>query len=222
MESSAQKNDNRIKNYLIEKSKNGYAILSVYNPDRNAKNRRNSKKSRYFQELIINAGFSYKKIQISHNKMEIENNYIVFDKFDDGFNETGIRLKEFIENCEKDNHFSFFTVINTPIEEYLIEKEFYHPLLKSEKQEYIKRKEVILTDLWEPPEEIGSWRIRKVYSENSVLYACHNILCSISLQPDGKWLRHYGTITPIGASIKKEYAESKSEAFSNLWNPYRK
>lgn len=222
METTTQKNDNRLKSYLLKKSKNGYAILSVYNPDRNAKNRRNTNKAKEFRKQIINAGFEYKNLQITHSKYEIEHDFIVFDKFDDGFNDTGIRLNEFIETCKNDKHFKCFTIINTPITEYLADKKFYHPLLKSEKQEYINRREIILNDLWEPPEKIGSWMVRKVFSENSILYACSNILCSISLQPDGRWLRHYGTITPIGASIKKEYADSREEAFSHLSSPFRK
>lgn len=74
-------------------------------------------------------------------------------------------------------------------------------------------------DLFEPPAEINGWRIRKVYSENSVLYYKGDILCDISLQPNGKWLRHYGTIKPAGVSLKKEYIENRDEAFSNLTNP---
>ena len=102
------------------------------------------------------------------------------------------------------------------LEEYLSNKTFYHPIRKKEKEEYAQRKEIFLTDLFEPPEDINGWHIRLASSENSVLYCKRDKLCSISLQPNGKWLRHYGTIQPIGVSIKKEYAETRKEAFSNL------
>lgn len=213
--------DTRLKNIIIEKSKNGFAIVSTYNPDVTAKNRKNTKKARIFEDAIIESEFQYKKYEIQHNNRETEFNFIVFDKFDDGFNETGIRLNEFLNNCKNSGIYSFFKV-STNLEEFLKDKKFYHPILKSEKDDYKKRGEIFLTDLFDPPEAINGWYIRKVYSENSVLYHNGDILCSISLQPDGKWLRHYGTIKPVGASLKKEYVATREEAFKNLVHPFSK
>ena len=86
----------RLKTILLEKSKNGYAIISTFNPDINEKNRKITEKAKLLEEQIINAGFEYKKYSITHPNKETEYNYIVFDKLDDGFNETGIKLEEFI------------------------------------------------------------------------------------------------------------------------------
>lgn len=211
-----KENDERLKSWLIEKSKNGYAILTAYVSDLNKIKRKNTKRSKILEKEIINAGFAYKKVSVPHNNFEIEYDFIVFDKFDDGFNETGMRLAEFIDMCRLNKYYLCFSVLNTNIEDYLKKKVFYHPIRKSEKEDYLKRKEIILTDLWEPPENINNWYIRKVFSEDSILYqfSSHDILCSIKLQPDGSWLRHYGTMKPVGASIKKEYFPTREEAFS--------
>ena len=211
----------RLKTILLEKSKNGYAIINTFNPDVNEKNRKNTKKAKLLEEQIINAGFEYKKYSITHPNKETEYNYIVFDKFDDGFNETGIKLEEFISTCKNSGYYKFLK-ISYNLEEYLSNKTFYHPIRKKEKEEYAQRKEIFLTDLFEPPEDINGWHIRLARSENSVLYCKRNILCSISLQPNGKWLRHYGTIQPIGVSIKKEYVETRKEAFSNLTSSFKR
>lgn len=49
-----------------------------------------------------------------------------------------------------------------------------------------------------------------------VHYVKGNLHCGISLQKDGKWQLHYGTVIPCGASLKKEYAESLEEAVNQL------
>lgn len=214
-------NDTRLKSIIMEKSKNGFAIISTYNSNTDVKNRKNTKRARFFEDRIIEAGFQYKKYSIQHNNKETEFNFIVFDKFDDGFNDTGIRLKEFIENCRNSDYYKTFEV-SYSLDEYLKDKKFYHPLIKSEKEDYKMRGEIFLSDLFEPPETINGWSIRKVFSENQVLYHNGDILCSISQQPDGRWIRHYGTIKPIGASIKKEYVATREEAFKNLSLPFKK
>jgi len=214
-------NDTRLKEYLIEKSKNGYAIISFCDEQNGEQLPNNRKKNMAFKKLIIEYEFEFKEIDEQTKKNEVYYNFIVFDKFDDGFNDPGVRLSEFIEICK--NHSWFHNIlIAHNIEEFLKDKKFYHPLLKSEKEEYLKRKEYILTDLFEPPECINGWYVRSVISETCVVYHKGDILCGISLKPDGRWLRHYGTIKPVGASLKKEYANTREEAFSNLKHPFHK
>ena len=100
----------RLKTILLEKSKNGYAIISTFNPDVNEKNRKNTEKAKLLEEQIINAGFEYKKYSITHPNKETEYNYIVFDKLDDGFNETGIKLEEFISTCKNSGYYKFLKI----------------------------------------------------------------------------------------------------------------
>lgn len=213
--------DTELKNIIQAKSKNGFAIISAYNPDVTQKKRKNTKKARLLEEQIIAAGFEYKKYSITHSNKENQIDFIIFDKFDDGFNDCGMKLSEFIDNCKTSGYYKYFNV-DYNLEEYLKDKKFYHPIRKPEKEEYLKRREIFLTDLFEPPETINGWRIRHVTSENSVLYENGSILCSISLQSDGRWLRHYGTIRPIGASIKKEYFNTREEALKELTHPFKK
>lgn len=206
-------NDEILKELLLEKSRNGYAVISVYNSDINKKNRRNGKKSRALENKIIEAGFEYKKISEIGVNGEPKSSFILFEKTEQ--EKSSLSIEGFIQKCRENQYFSVVEV-RYNLKELLEGKSFYHPLLKNEKEDCHRRKEIILENLFEPPEVIGGWRIKQVVSENTVVYHCGDILCGISLQPDGRWLRHYGTIKPVGASIRKEYVETREEAFSNL------
>ena len=117
----------RLKTILLEKSKNGYAIISTFNPDVNEKNRKNTEKAKLLEEQIINAGFEYKKYSITHPNKETEYNYIVFDKFDEGFNETGIKLEEFISTCKNSGYYKFheaYHLLKFSNEKMILEKAY--------------------------------------------------------------------------------------------------
>ena len=219
-------NDERLIIYLLQKSKNGYAIISVFNPDFTKKNRKNSKQAKKLQELIIESGFYFKSFSYTLPNGEIKIDYLVFEKYYiedpddedylDDFQEKDIKLNKFLDTCKQT--FNNFTV-QYDIENYLRDKSFYHPLLKSDKDEYIKRKELILTDLFEPPQTINNFHVQKAISETEVVYECGNILCIIKLLEDGSWVQSFGTVRPVGANIKTDRFTSREEAFSNIALP---
>ncbi len=206
-------NDKRLSDLLIEKSKNGYAIISVFNPDVNQKKRNNGKRSKSLMNKIIDYGFSFKSFSSHRSNGDVKIDFIVFDKFDDGFTDPGMRLEAFLEEC-KENYRNLS--IQYDIEEYLKDKKYHHPIIKSEKFEYLKRKEIILEDLFEPPEAINGWTIKKAFSETSFLYEKNSLLCAICKQEDGSWKRTYGSIRPVGVTFKTEIVKDENEAFQEL------
>ncbi|MCR5189388.1 MAG: hypothetical protein K6C97_10665 [Treponema sp.] len=208
--------DEDLRNLLIEKSRSGYAIISVYNPDREIKHRNNGKKSKSLKNKIIEAGFAFKKLSTKLSNGDLRSDFIVFAEIDKvGCQEKD--LQDFLQTCQKSyKHFSIQYDIENYLKDYLRDNHFYHPLIKSEKKLYLQSREVILTDLFEPPESINGWTIRKAFSETSFLYERGSFLCGIHEKENGQWERVYGTIRPVGVTIKKEFLKTRDEALKNL------
>ena len=56
--------DEDLKSIILQKSIYPFVLVSNFNPDVNKKNRKNGKKSRYLQEIILEYGFIYKPFVI--------------------------------------------------------------------------------------------------------------------------------------------------------------
>ncbi|MCR4742645.1 MAG: hypothetical protein K5866_07255 [Treponema sp.] len=208
--------DEDLKSILLEKGKNTFALISVFNPDVNQKNRKNSKKSRYLEEKIWDYGFSYKAFKISMPHGEFKREFLIFDNPKAGESQNiSQEFLNFIQDCK--SSFKSFTISkDLDLNEYLKDKSFYHPIIKEEKNTCLKRKEVILENLFEPPSTLGQFVIRLARSENSFLYENGSKLCSVTKLEDGRWARVYGTIRPVAAIIKKEYFNTREEALNLL------
>ena len=207
--------DEDLKSIILQKSIYPFVLVSNFNPDVTKKNRKNGKKSRYLQEIILEYGFIYKPFVIPMPHGESKKEFLVFDNKAYENQKHSQEFEAFIKECK--SIFNTFTILDDfDLKDYLKDKTFYHPIIKEEKKEYLKNNEIILENLFEPPSFSGKFSILKAKSETSFLYEKGPLLCSVKQEEDGRWIRVYGTIRPVGAVLKKEYFNTREEALKNL------
>ena len=178
--------------------------VSVYDADQTHKNRRNTKRAKAMEKLIIENQFKYRKFyEILNNKDTV----YYFTLFGDVES-----MRTVLENYREQ-----FKVMNfyENLEEVLKGKSFDHPVSAYEKRAFKNRGEIYLDNLFEPPASVGSWSLIKSKKDGSYLYGWRNYLCSLCFSNDDrKWHCAIGGNIPIGFLAKKSEFDDLQEAYA--------
>lgn len=198
--------DEELKELLLNYGE--HILVSVYDGDQTHKNRRNTKRARILEKIIIENGFPYKKIVIDLPNRESVHYFVVYGN------------DEIIKAAlnEEPNHFKLMTFFDDEkFREILEETAFHHPVTAKEKEEYRARHEIFLENLYEPPSSRGGWDYYSSDGENSFHYIKNSLHCFIYwVQEKNVCKISIGTTRPVGVSLDTLYAGSREEAFEKM------
>lgn len=211
MESNNDMNtlDEKMKALLL--SKGEHVIVSVYDSDQSHKNRKNSKRAKCMEKIINDGGFEYKRIsKPPFPNGEVQVFFVVYGNTE--------KFKSIVEENR-----NAFHVVNyyDDLSKILENVEFYHPCTKSEKAAYQVRNEIILENLFEPPEKVGNWKIKSCYAEpdhETMTYLNSGRVCTIAKESSCKEQCSYrvfiGTYIPCGATLADKKVQTLADAFN--------
>ena len=185
-----------------------HVLVSVYDGDQNHKHRRNSKRARILEKIIIENEFPYKKIVKDLPNREIVHYFVVYGNED--------KIKAALN--EEPNHFKLMTFFDEEkFREILEETSFYHPVTAKEKEECRARHEIFLENLYEPPFSRGGWDYYSSYGDCSFHYIKNNLHCFIfRVQEKNAFKISIGSTRPIGVSLDTLYADTLEESFEKM------
>lgn len=185
-----------------------HVLVSVYDGDQTHKNRRNTKRARILEKIIIENGFPYKKIVIDLPNRESVHYFVVYGNEE--------KIKAALN--EEPNHFKLMTFFDDEkFREILEETSFHHPVTAKEKEECRARHEIFLENLYEPPSSCGGWDYYSSYGDCSFHYIKNNLHCFIfRVQEKNAFKISIGSTRPIGVSLDTLYADTWEEAFEKM------
>ena len=185
-----------------------HVLVSVYDGDQTHKNRRNTKRARILEKIIIENGFPYKKIVIDLPNRESVHYFVVYGNEE--------KIKAALN--EEPNHFKLMTFFDDEkFREILEETAFHHPVTAKEKEECRARHEIFLENLYEPPSSCGGWNYYSSYGDCSFHYIKNNLHCFIYwVQEKNVCKISIGSTRPVGVSLDTLYAGSREEAFEKM------
>lgn len=196
--------DEILKNKLL--TYGPHLTVSVYQPWTGKKNRRNTKRARLLESIIIENSFTYKKFSHEINKFEIQYFFVIYGD-----------LEKFREIMEKNSH--YFKTINyyENLEEILQGVTFEHPITACQKRIFNNRKEIYADSFYQAPNCIGHWIFKKSDSEGRYIYEYRNYIGIISWKEElQSFIINIGSIRPVGFQKYKGEARTISEAIEFL------
>ena len=208
-----EEKDELLKKHILDVAdKYGCILVSAYDADQTHKNRRNTKRARFLEEIIQDNHLAYCRIVENISKVESAYYFVIMQK-------TEI-VKQIL--AEYEQHFKVLNYYEN-LTELLEGRHFIHPQSQNEIKLFHQRREICLLqkDVNLPPDNIGCWTIRKFIGAYVCCYYDGNLLCSLHYPDDecSEYIVTIGTIRPVGVMYKRKGFPTMEEAmeFMKHW-----